>query len=286
MDGLHPNDLCYVIPIIKTEEQFWLPESERGKDNAEITDVPQGFKTWVANNQDRIARAEKRGTLPYFVRDNRERVKILKNTQKIEYFPLKNDSLINNKQQFSNIDYTIKSNGTISANNNVEKGIILEGNLSQEDAVNILRGLCNKYTHEEAFAFLDDGRIFYKKGVLGEVPLDEDEKMLLKNSIFMHNHPETIFSPNDILTSIKYGFKEIHVITSTHKYIAITSDFDLSKSSLFKVREMYNDALSIVYDKIMSSNSKIADKIRMNMQLYESEEFLRLLGIRYIIKPF
>lgn len=63
--------MCYVIPIIKTEEQFWLSKEERGKDNAEITDVPQGFKTWVANNQDRIARAEKRGTLPYFVRDNR-----------------------------------------------------------------------------------------------------------------------------------------------------------------------------------------------------------------------
>lgn len=76
--GWHPNDLCYVIPIIKTEEQFWLPESERGKDNDEITDVPQGFKTWVANNQDRIARAEKRGTLPYFVRDNRERVGLTK----------------------------------------------------------------------------------------------------------------------------------------------------------------------------------------------------------------
>lgn len=69
--GWHPNDLCYVIPIIKSEEQFWLPQEERGNDNAEITDVPQGFKTWVTNNQDRIARAEKRGTLPYFVRDNR-----------------------------------------------------------------------------------------------------------------------------------------------------------------------------------------------------------------------
>lgn len=76
--GWHPNDLCYVIPIIKTEEQFWLPKEERGKDNAEITDVPQGFKTWVANNQDRIARAEKRGTLPYFVRDNRVIVTAIK----------------------------------------------------------------------------------------------------------------------------------------------------------------------------------------------------------------
>lgn len=32
----------------------------------------------MANNQDRIARAEKRGTLPYFVRDNRERVGLTK----------------------------------------------------------------------------------------------------------------------------------------------------------------------------------------------------------------
>ncbi len=76
--GWHPNDLCYVIPIIKIDEQFWLPECERGKDNAEIIDVPQGFKTWVANNQDRIARAEKRGTLPYFVRDNSARVGLTK----------------------------------------------------------------------------------------------------------------------------------------------------------------------------------------------------------------
>ena len=67
--------LNYVIPIIKSEELFWMPESERGDDNEEITDVPQGFKDWVGKNQDRIAKAEQRGTLPYFVRDNRERVR-------------------------------------------------------------------------------------------------------------------------------------------------------------------------------------------------------------------
>lgn len=73
--GWHPNDLCYVVPIIKSEEKWWEDEDYRGNDNDEITDVPQGFKTWVANNQDRISKAEKRGTLPYFVRDNREWVK-------------------------------------------------------------------------------------------------------------------------------------------------------------------------------------------------------------------
>ena len=37
--------------------------------------MPENFNKWASLNQDRIARAEQRGTLPYFVRDNRERVK-------------------------------------------------------------------------------------------------------------------------------------------------------------------------------------------------------------------
>ena len=37
--------------------------------------MPENFDKWASLNQDRIARAEQRGTLPYFVRDNRERVK-------------------------------------------------------------------------------------------------------------------------------------------------------------------------------------------------------------------
>ena len=73
--GWHPNDLCYVVPIIKSEEKWREDENNRGNDNDEITDVPQGFKTWVANNQDRISKAEKRGTLPYFVRDNKSVVR-------------------------------------------------------------------------------------------------------------------------------------------------------------------------------------------------------------------
>ena len=52
--------------FIKSEKQWWEDEDKRGTDNDEITDVPQQFKTLVGNNQDRIARAEQRGTLPYF----------------------------------------------------------------------------------------------------------------------------------------------------------------------------------------------------------------------------
>ena len=73
--GWHPNCRCYVVPIIKSEERFWEDEDKRGDDNEEITELPDNFKQWAVQNKDRIDKAESRGTQPYFVRDNRERVK-------------------------------------------------------------------------------------------------------------------------------------------------------------------------------------------------------------------
>ncbi|MDY3104557.1 MAG: hypothetical protein SOW45_07650 [Prevotella sp.] len=35
-----------------------------------MTDVPDNFKAWAKNNADRISKAEARGKLPYFIRDN------------------------------------------------------------------------------------------------------------------------------------------------------------------------------------------------------------------------
>ena len=73
--GWHPNCRCYVVPIIKSEERFWEDEGKRGDDNEEITELPDNFKQWVTLNKDRIDKAESRGTQPYFVKDNRERIK-------------------------------------------------------------------------------------------------------------------------------------------------------------------------------------------------------------------
>lgn len=71
--GWHPNDLCYKIPILKTEEEFWAWDgrSESATESVnEVKDVPDGFKKWVLDNQQRIENAKKMGTLPYFLRDN------------------------------------------------------------------------------------------------------------------------------------------------------------------------------------------------------------------------
>lgn len=72
--GWHPNDMCYKIPILKTEEEFWKWDG-RGEATTEsvneVKDVPEGFKKWVLDNQSRINEAKKRGTLPYFLEDNK-----------------------------------------------------------------------------------------------------------------------------------------------------------------------------------------------------------------------
>lgn len=71
--GWHPNDLCYKIPILKTEEEFWQWDghSETTTESVnEVKDMPDSFKKWVLDNLQRIDDAKKRGTLPYFLKDN------------------------------------------------------------------------------------------------------------------------------------------------------------------------------------------------------------------------
>ncbi|MEG0033092.1 MAG: hypothetical protein RR689_02180, partial [Mucinivorans sp.] len=71
--GWHPQCRCYVIPILKTDEEFWAWD-ERGEAPAEsvntVRDLPQGFKNYVAKNDKGIKEALKRGTATYWVRDN------------------------------------------------------------------------------------------------------------------------------------------------------------------------------------------------------------------------
>lgn len=72
--GWHPLDRCYKIPILKTEEEFWEWDGRSETSIAsvnEVKDVPDGFKKWVLDNQERIKEAKKRNTLPYFLRDNK-----------------------------------------------------------------------------------------------------------------------------------------------------------------------------------------------------------------------
>lgn len=72
--GWHPLCRCYKIPILKTEEEFWSWDgrSEASTDSVNsVRDVPDQFKKWVLDNSVRIEKANAKGTLPYFLKDNK-----------------------------------------------------------------------------------------------------------------------------------------------------------------------------------------------------------------------
>lgn len=71
--GWHPNCMCYTVPILQSEEEFW-GEAEPNP----ITDTPQGFKDYIMANKERIEAAEERGTLPYWYKDNEKYVEAVK----------------------------------------------------------------------------------------------------------------------------------------------------------------------------------------------------------------
>lgn len=68
--GWHPNCMCYTIPILKTEQEFWADDSDGIKSQNLVTEVPDGFGKWIDNNYERILDSQERGTLPYWLKDN------------------------------------------------------------------------------------------------------------------------------------------------------------------------------------------------------------------------
>ena len=104
------NCMCYTIPILKTEEEFWDLDESKPSVN-EVKDVPDNFKEWIADNSDRIEKAESgKGTLPYFIRDNREVVDTVLRRKSLE------KAVSDSEKAISNPDYrSIPKENNISA---------------------------------------------------------------------------------------------------------------------------------------------------------------------------
>ena len=68
------------MPIIASEEEFWQDSFTPQDCKEYVGDVPEGFKSWIAENAERIEDASRRGTLPYFMWDN------VKYTNEVSYF--------------------------------------------------------------------------------------------------------------------------------------------------------------------------------------------------------
>ena len=83
-DGWHPQCFCYAVPITIADEDTdfmekwflegkdWEGELKRRAEARMVRDYPDGFKSWVAEHADDIKAARRRGTEPYFIRNNAE----------------------------------------------------------------------------------------------------------------------------------------------------------------------------------------------------------------------
>lgn len=89
--GWHPNCRCYMVPVLASQEDLdemvdkILSGEEPGSlsvdPSNEVTEAPEAFKKWLEDpkTQERMAKAEEKGTLPYFIKDNQDLVnKVLK----------------------------------------------------------------------------------------------------------------------------------------------------------------------------------------------------------------
>ncbi len=72
--GWHPQCKCHAIPVFESQEEFEagtnkiLNGGTPGTGN-QVTEMPANFKRWYRENKEKISRAQKRGTLPYFLRE-------------------------------------------------------------------------------------------------------------------------------------------------------------------------------------------------------------------------
>ncbi|MFV0501711.1 MAG: hypothetical protein ACK5MH_09005 [Bacteroidales bacterium] len=71
--GWHPQCRCYVIPILKSQKELF---DKNNSNKNEIKDVPDSFKEWIKNNEERISKAK---SIPYFIRDNKSFVASVNN---------------------------------------------------------------------------------------------------------------------------------------------------------------------------------------------------------------
>lgn len=65
--GWHPNDRCFCVPILQSREAL-----TNGGASSYITDVPQQFIQYIVDQHDKILASAQRGTLAYFLRDNKD----------------------------------------------------------------------------------------------------------------------------------------------------------------------------------------------------------------------
>lgn len=82
--GWHPQCRCYTLDILAKDEEVdaYNRAMLNGEDvsswqfSGQITELPDSMKQWLSDNADRVEKAAERDTLPYWIKDNPQYVKV------------------------------------------------------------------------------------------------------------------------------------------------------------------------------------------------------------------
>jgi len=85
--GWHPCCRCYMVPVLASQKEVddmvekILADEDPGSVDVDgaVNEMPKQFQEWVKENEERYYAANAKGTLPYFVKDNKDAVEQILN---------------------------------------------------------------------------------------------------------------------------------------------------------------------------------------------------------------
>jgi hypothetical protein len=286
--GFHTACCCYAVSILKTPEELAqeneaiLAGKEPDKSSAnEINDVPENFKQWVEKNKSRIEQAERRGTLPYFIRDNFNNGKVT----------------IGLKFDTSAIKTQIRA-GTILNKTTIEASYPEITN----KVINVENEIRKNTEFETAVAFDKDGNVVIdKRGQSRSVSFTDDEILKMKDAIMTHNHPlgwkyeeNTLgrignsFSLNDIDMAIKADMSEIRAVTPTYTFVMKrpANGWPKLNQAIRKMNEI-EQKIKHDFNNLIRNSSERSTAVNRAMALHYHKlwkDFSKQYGIEYTKK--
>nr|DAX28706.1 MAG TPA: minor capsid protein [Caudoviricetes sp.] len=233
--GWHPNCLCYTVPIVMSEEEYWSDNREDSPNK--ITDPPENFSKWVYDNSKKIQEAETRGTLPYWIKDNKM---LVSQSIKVGYGDL----------SLNEINDKIKKSPTI----------ITQDVFSRNGIYNDSR---RKLHDDIVKTYLGDAKVksdyVY---MLGGAPAN-GKSTLVDSGLLPHPKGALVIDPDKVKSMIPEYQK---MITSGDKtLIAAAANFVHEESSLLGKRiqkEAFNRGVATIVDGVNDGSfEKVAEKV-------------------------
>ena len=233
--GWHPNCLCYTVPIVMSEEEYWSDNREDSPNN--VIAPPDNFSKWVYDNSIKIQEAETRNTLPYWIKDNKA---LISQSIKIGYGDLSLNEITNKIKKSPNI---------ITQDVFSRNGIYNESRSRLHD--DIVKAYLGNAKVKSDYVYM-----------LGGAPAN-GKSTLVDSGLLPHPKGALVIDPDKVKSMIPEYQK---MITSGDKtLIAAAANFVHEESSLLGKRiqkEAFNRGVATIVDGVNDGSfEKVAEKV-------------------------